>query len=195
MKEPSLEHRIVWNQFVLLVPLTPADLVKVTVEWDAFSQEDLARHLDTRFPGILERLCRRYVEHTAFPMIREVLPPVAEVIICNLPKSCDTEDADEARGIVCQRFIQYINANSPEHMKRAMMACVELGLGEFVEASDNAGFAACLRENPAFDEWMELSDHRATELLIRVEYAKATILVNLIEEARRNVASAATLGL
>lgn len=171
--------------------LTPDDLVKATASAGK-DQEDLAQHLETRFPGITKDLCRRYMETHIEPMLKDVLPTdeFSVAALSDPLRTFCTVDPQIARERCVMHFINAVNENSSEHLKRAMVARIEFGLGDHIHASRAAAFAVCLLREPRFDEWMDVDSHpEAMKMLITTECEKAEILIAFMMAHRQHNAN------
>jgi len=182
-----LSAKSAWEVLPSIANLSAKHLLDVTVEWGS-DQEDLAQHLDGRFPGILSRLARMYVEEAARPLLEEALPCTSEVlaILSDPCKAFGTKDPQKVRDLTVDRFHGQVNQDSPQHVIRAMISHIELGLGDFARASREASFAVCEKELTEFGTHLDSGDEAAIQALLKTERRKAQILADLIHELRGN---------
>ncbi|GEM_PF-1914717 len=123
--------------------LTADSILELTI-YRGYDLDVLLRFLDRNgYPGIL----RAVVENILESDIRTLLPekvrldPEFPVIIADPHSYFGTDDEDELRKLIAERYIEDVNMHSPDSEKRAMIAHVEYSLGDLVTALNSSGFA------------------------------------------------------
>lgn len=150
--------------------------------------ESLAELFDrTNYPGVLKKWAEMVVLQTFEILNRAMrLTPNRLAALSDPYAFFDTKDQNEAAKLIMQRFTYFANSSSPPEVIRAMMAHVELGLGNFREAAVQAGFALNEAEVSSFGKGLmaETIPYRseARGSLLRIERMKAELLVRCIEE-------------
>lgn len=170
--------------------ITPADIVRETCYSTeairgATGVEVLALYLDVSgFEGIFGKLASRYVMECR-PLLGEALPLTAENLrVLEDPRAFfDTADDREASQKISEHFISFVNKDSPQHVIRAMIAHIEMGLGCSVEAINAAGFAQNEKSVENFGEKLYTPNNQeAEQAMLNTELRKAVILIELFGE-------------
>ena len=107
--------------------------------------EVLAAYLDAcGYDRLLYRLGQTCTLRVRKYLASVVPAPTYDVAILDNPaEHYGTTDQDVLRDKLVDRFILFVNDKSPQHIIRAMVANIEWGLGNAVDAIDEAGFAYC----------------------------------------------------
>jgi hypothetical protein len=171
-----------WERLLDLIVIESFDILEITV-CAGKGVEDLAVYLDTKLPGLLETWSRGYVEEVT-PLLEEALPFTAEVkhILADPLLYFLAETKQDARDDTVAHFASQVTADSAEHIKRAMTAFIELGLGNFYEASNFAEFAVCEKEVINFREkFTDWASKEAKIALLQTQTRKAEILIDVIK--------------
>jgi len=155
-----------------------------------YEAEDLAAWIGAKhFPSFLKAWAHQFVLQTR-PMLEEVIRFNERVEgMLEDPRKFFNTNEEEARNLVVDYFSQAVNGCSPEYVKRAMIAHIELGLGNFVFAAEQAGFAMNNKEVEDFGEKIAIGESMpedARKSLFRVERSKAKSLAELVVEFRKN---------
>ncbi|PLX26819.1 hypothetical protein C0583_06005 [Candidatus Parcubacteria bacterium] len=179
---------IKWHEIPYIIGLNK----KMIMEASVFNNggdgvEALAVYLDKEhYPGILSDLAKK--------AIVEVKGYLEEVIDFNketemlflLPYAHFTEAGDdkEVANAIAEHFIDCINAESPEFLKRAMIAYIEFCLCNHHSSLVSILFSKCERKIDNFGKRLYSNDKEATDAMVEVADWYAEILLELILKHR-----------
>lgn len=151
--------------------------------YGAHGVDVLAAYLESLgYEGMFKRLCERYLLEIR-PLLEEVLPIESDVVeVLSNPRAFfSVTDDDEVRRLAVERFRDKINAQSPEHVKRAIVAHVEFGLGNYVAALSHAEYAHHEKYVSNFGEELARPESEIIQVeMLGVERRKAAILIELL---------------
>ncbi len=107
--------------------------------------EVLAVYLDAcGYDRLLFRLAEACTLRVREYLALVVPKPVYDTTVLDKPAECyGTTNPDVLRDRLVDRFILFVNRNSPQHIIRALIANIAWGSGNYVHAIDEAGFAYC----------------------------------------------------
>lgn len=183
------EENLHWywsKRFENVQSLTVDDILNLTIERGQ-QIEDLLLHLDQSiFPGILSKVATEFLNSRIKKLLPEELRDDSqfESVILNSKAHFDTEDEDELRSLCAEFYIDVVNAGSSDHEKRAMMAFIELGLGQYELALRSAGFAINESHVNNFGSELDRLSLSAQKTLVSVATDMAKILLALVHDKK-----------
>lgn len=182
------EERTRWCDLPTKPDLCVDDIIREAVYnteaiYGATGVEVLARYLEMfGYDGVFKGLVERYLLEIR-PLLEEAVPFEGEAAeaLTNPKAFFNTEDEDEVRRLITDHFSDKIDKQSPEHVKRAMTAHIEFGLGNYVGAIKDAEFAHHEKHVPNFGRELHRPGAGAAQAeLLAVERRKAQILIELL---------------
>lgn len=171
-----------WDAIPFILDLDAGHIMKICVTDRADAVEELAEFLDnSKFPGLLASFACIYLDKAVglFEEVHEMTDERARILE-NPRKFFKTSDDQVARDRAAKHFKKYVNAKSPDFLKRAMMALMENGLGNLSGAIVETQFALCHRVYSDFN----LTDELSQEIILNTENEQAEILAELIRKYR-----------
>jgi len=195
MLSPTTSQPLDWSEVPTIIGLTTDMLLRCTVSEGSRRPkgytpcvEDLIIFLDKEFyPGILKAAAEKYLL-VIRPLLEECLPcdEATLAVLADPKKFFSTKDEQTALNRATEYFISLVNKDSPEHTKRAMIAHLEFGLGNYQTAIVEAQFAQSEKSTPNFAEVLYGTDNAAIlRATLAAQKATAEILIPLVSEFRR----------
>lgn len=144
--------------------------------------EVVAAYLDAcGHDRLLFRLAEICAQHAREYLSKALIMSEENVAILDDPaKHFGSTNEDILRDKLVDHFLQFVTNESPDHIKRAMVANIEWGIGNPVTAINEAGFAYCEAEVEQFGPKLMTGHHDAEKALKNWELWKAERLLELL---------------
>lgn len=168
-----------WESFLSGEMVLAREITDKTVRF-GHDTEDLCEYLEVHFPGISKSLADTYITDVLVLVPKGTLPKFEEVVanVRNFGKGLTSQ---QTRDVVCMLYPQ-VNSDSKEWAKNCLIAMIEYGLENYINALRAAGDAECALTISDFHGFMSRREDPGNGLstLLQVEAKKAELLAKAL---------------
>lgn len=177
-------HWLWGKKFEMVGSLTVDEILELTID-RGMELEELLPVLDEgKFCGIFRKVTERFMDMEVKKMLpAQILSdPEFPKILSDAKRYFEVDDESEVIDRFTKLYIEAVNRESPENVKRAMIAHAELGLGNLHRALAEAAFAVNELQVPNFGFELERRTLTAQNALVKAARTVAEVILEVALE-------------